>query len=345
MHCNYLAYTALSLYLFLLPINSFQIPILKPSKKSCLTQMKMIEKYPTTIDTTEKEWLHTFELIKRSLFLPVSSDSIMILSNHIDTVHPNSRESQILKLSRQNMLTKLLETDREKYLEIVSELGDRISRPELPNRQEITISATINPSNKKSTKSTTTTKVDGVTATIADCKLQNQTFFDNMFDKLLLNIFRKFVQDEINFVSKQSGILGLLEEGRHFMLSPQGTPENQQRYVRSVLDRLLTPFLPPLYRIVMSGIVPCKENNDPVWLLQLTDIIRSTLPKSLRNEFIPGRQFGPMFYTPYLTSAMTASLIYFLVGPSSINRRKDGKYGGMIVEKCKFLQESGCKGE
>ena len=29
----------------------------------------------------------------------------------------------------------------------------------------------------------------------------------------------------------------------------------------------------------------------------------------------------------------------------SINRRKDGSLGGMVVEKCKFLQESGCKGK
>ena len=29
----------------------------------------------------------------------------------------------------------------------------------------------------------------------------------------------------------------------------------------------------------------------------------------------------------------------------SVNRRKDGSLGGMVVEKCKFLQESGCKGK
>ena len=31
-------------------------------------------------------------------------------------------------------------------------------------------------------------------------------------------------------------------------------------------------------------------------------------------------------------------------GPSRTNRRKDGELGGIVVEKCKFLQESGCKG-
>ena len=33
-----------------------------------------------------------------------------------------------------------------------------------------------------------------------------------------------------------------------------------------------------------------------------------------------------------------------LVGPSRPNRRKDGERGGLVVEKCKFLQESNCKG-
>jgi hypothetical protein len=41
---------------------------------------------------------------------------------------------------------------------------------------------------------------------------------------------------------------------------------------------------------------------------------------------------------------VTPSFLSFLVGKSSINRRKDGKRGGMVVEKCRFLQESGCKG-
>ena len=26
------------------------------------------------------------------------------------------------------------------------------------------------------------------------------------------------------------------------------------------------------------------------------------------------------------------------------NRRRDGALGGLVVDKCKFLQESGCKG-
>eukprot|EP00978_Attheya_sp_CCMP212_P010250 scaffold24666_cov49-Attheya_sp.AAC.2 len=58
----------------------------------------------------------------------------------------------------------------------------------------------------------------------------------------------------------------------------------------------------------------------------------------------PSTQIGPWFYAPWLTSFVTPIFFGFLVGPSRPNSRKDGQAGGLVVEKCKFLQESGCKG-
>ena len=57
-----------------------------------------------------------------------------------------------------------------------------------------------------------------------------------------------------------------------------------------------------------------------------------------------GKQIGPWFYAPWLTTIVTPIFFGFLVGPSRPNRRSDGQRGGLVVEKCKFLQESGCKG-
>jgi len=82
----------------------------------------------------------------------------------------------------------------------------------------------------------------------------------------------------------------------------------------------MTPVLPPIFRIFMSGIVP-----------------------KIGTEW-DGKQIGPWFYAPLLTTIVTPTFFGFLVGPSYINRRKDGQLGGLVVEKCKFLQESGCKG-
>ena len=55
--------------------------------------------------------------------------------------------------------------------------------------------------------------------------------------------------------------------GRHYMLSKEGTETNQHTFVKNTLSGLMTPFLPPFYRIFMSGIVPSSENGDPEWLV------------------------------------------------------------------------------
>jgi hypothetical protein len=104
------------------------------------------------------------------------------------------------------------------------------------------------------------------------------------------------------------------------MLQPGQTAEAQNKMVYDTLGGLMTPVLPPFYRIFMSGIVP-----------------------KLGTEW-DGKQIGPWFYAPFLTSFVTPTFFGFLVGPSYPNRRKDGQLGGLVVEKCKFLQESGCKG-
>ena len=338
-----LSLSILLLSLYILPICSFfHLSSLKLGTRST-SLVKMNEDSSTV--ATEEDWSQTFELIKENLFLPASSQSLDILSKQIEAANPNSREFQILKLSRQNILSKLLEKDRIQYLETVSQFGERIPRSELPNRQEVALSTSFGSTVSTSISTSSSSYITDDSSTIADCKLPNKTYTDSILDKLLLSYFRKCVQDEVKFQSPQRGIRGLLEEGRHYMVSPEGTPENQQRFVRKVLGRIFTPILPPFYRIFMSGIVPCKENNDPGWLVQLTDDIRSSLPESFQKEFTPGKQFGPWFYAPFLTSLITPVFLTFLVGPSAMNRRKDGQLGGMVVDKCKFLQESGCKGK
>lgn len=53
-----------------------------------------------------------------------------------------------------------------------------------------------------------------------------------------------------------------------------------------------------------------------------------------------GKQIGPWPWAPWLTSFVTPTFFGFLVGPSRTNRRIDGSLGGLLVEKCKFLQVS-----
>jgi hypothetical protein len=151
---------------------------------------------------------------------------------------------------------------------------------------------------------------------VQDCQLEDMKYNDSLLDKLLLNIFRNFVTKNTGGVtSPREGILGLVDQGRTFLLQQGQTPEAQHKMVRDTLAGLMTPFLPPFYRIFMAGQIPGTDT-----------------------------QLGPWFYAPFLTSVVTPTFFGFLVGPSYPNRRKDGQLGGLVVEKCKFLQESGCKG-
>ena len=86
-----------------------------------------------------------------------------------------------------------------------------------------------------------------------------------------------------------------------------------QTMVYNCLKWLLTPAMPLIYRPFMSGAIGEKR-------------------------------YGPWFYAPFMTSFVTPPFFSFLVGPSSPNLRRDGQPGGLIVEKCRFLQQSGCNG-
>jgi len=214
-----------------------------------------------------------------------------------------------LELGRYQLLSKLMKKDYDAYVATASFLSpSRIARLELPNIQDVPYNE-IMPS-----KANDDELVD-------DCTLEDMQFNDSLLDKILLKIFRDLVEKNTGGVSSpKEGIDGLLDQARTFMLQPGQTAEAQHKMTRDSLGGLMTPVLPPFYRIFMSGIVP-----------------------KLGTEF-DGKQIGPWFYAPWLTSVVTPPFFGFLVGPSRPNRRKDGERGGLVVEKCKFLQESGCKG-
>ena len=106
----------------------------------------------------------------------------------------------------------------------------------------------------------------------------------------------------------------------------------------------MTPVLPPFYRIFMGGIVPSRERGDPAWLVDGAQRLANALPFNASAWLAPGTQLGPLPYAPLLTSLVSPYAFGFLVGPAKVNRRSDGGLGGLVVEKCKFLQESNCKG-
>ena len=102
--------------------------------------------------------------------------------------------------------------------------------------------------------------------------------------------------------------------------------------------------------VLAAGIVPRHDANDervgadPKWLADGFAWVRGKLPTQAQPYLEPGRQLGPWFYAPTLTAVVAPFAFGFLVGPATLNRRADGALGGLVVEKCKFLQESNCKG-
>ena len=181
-------------------------------------------------------------------------------------------------------------------------------------------------------------------ALVADCALPNVTFAESPLDALLLSLFRRFVAEGTGYDNTREaprGILGLLAQGREYMLRPGVDADAQHEMVRETLRKLVTPALPPFYRWFMGGVVPAPFAA--AWR-------GAGLPGAARDDDAPATladgeaQLGPTPWAPLFTSAVAPLAFGFLVGPARIGLRNDGAFGGLRVEKCKFLQESGCKG-
>jgi hypothetical protein len=288
--------------------------------------------WPTQLVEEAKEIGSCASILFLALFKPdknVGAEDIVKICDSLDEVNTNmdssdlfvSRELSLrrraIEIQRYEWLAKLLKTDYDAYVATASFLSpSRIPRLQLPNVQDVPM--TREASNMPETLPADT---DSGVPLVVDCELDDMVYNDSPLDKALLAIFRKLVtQNTGGVTSETDGILGLLEQGRAYLLQPGQTAEAQHKMVRDTLGGLMTPVLPPFYRIFMTGIVP-KLGTD-----------------------LDGKQFGPWFYAPFLTSFVTPTFFGFLVGPSYPNRRKDGELGGLVVEKCKFLQESGCKG-
>ena len=251
---------------------------------------------------------------------------------------------------RGQLLTELLKSDRAAYLETVGFLN--IPRAELPNRQDVPLRPCDPPPRAAAVPAEAL--VDGLTADglVPDCALDDTPMGENPLEALLLRVTRDIYAGETGVPrTGEGGIRGLLAEMRAYMLSTDGAaPEAQQGVLIRTLRTLMTPALPPFYRIFMGGVVPsydpadARVGADPKWLADAFAAVREKLPEPLAKHLAPGNQLGPWFYAPALTAVVSPYAFGFLVGPATLNRRSDGQIGGLVVEKCKFLQESNCKG-
>ena len=251
---------------------------------------KMTSSSTTTEADFKSQITKTWSLISENIGLDSTRENIENLCIKLDDKSLPQVDKFIYETSRKRLLVNVLKRDRQAYINLSKSFGNRIPRNSLPNLQDI---PPFSNSQLSTGQSTNLMSSSSDVTVINDCSLPNITFTESILDTFLLSLFRKFVQEEIKFKSPKNGILGLLEEGRYYYLSDNGTPDNQHKFVRTVLGRLLTPFLPPFYRIFMAGIVPSMEKNDPIWLVNATNWIREQLPTDIQNKvLIPGKQYG-----------------------------------------------------
>eukprot|EP00908_Phaeocystis_cordata_P001505 Transcript_1161.p1 GENE.Transcript_1161~~Transcript_1161.p1 ORF type:complete len:428 (-),score=197.28 Transcript_1161:149-1432(-) len=252
----------------------------------------------------------------------------------------------LAKTRRSQLLVELLREDRPAYIETASFLN--IPRLELPNLQDV-------PRRDAPAAAAVPDELDyRGEELVADCTLPDLAMGENLLEGALLRVTRDIYAEKTDGVVQRRtdtpGIPGLLDEMKQYMLSSEGRPaEKQQQAILETLLVLMTPVIPPIYRFFMGGIVPSREKGDPAWLVDGVQWVAEKLPFNAKERLLgkglaPGTQLGPLFYAPFLTSVVAPFAFGFLVGPGVVNRRSDGALGGLVVEKCKFLQESNCKG-
>ncbi len=279
---------------------------------------------------------HQSKSVVESVDVTPTSPSMSYLNQYL-TLRRRSHE-----FGRYHLLVKLLRSNYDAYISTAEFLSpSRISRMDLPNVQDVKYVVASDVGRKEVADNEVAVVADNyidpeeVSPLVPDCTLENKSYNTSPLDALLLSIFRKFVSEytQMPLRTDVPGIQGLVAQGRSYMtkelfdVSYSEHANEQHAMVKTVLGRLMTPVLPPFYRVFMSGILPSN-----------------IMPGDNDKNYLGRKQFGPWFYAPYLTSIVTPIFFGFLVGPSHPNRRKDGRRGGLVVEKCKFLQESQCKG-
>lgn len=255
----------------------------------------------------------------------------------------------LMRLRRTQLLVDLLKNDRAAYIDTVSFLP--IPRSELPNREGIPLRDIDRI--QLALRSAPGRAADSEEGDLVpDCDLEKVPVKETFLDRFLLEVMRDLYTEYANIArSPKEGILGLLDEVRALMMSSHGAPPAEQinavvRGLRALLSRW-TPFVPALFRVVMGGIVPkydptdTRPGADPKWLADGVIWAQSKLPSGWLE---PGKRLGPTFFAPSLMALVCTKALSPLMGPATLAFRSDGQLGGLVAERCIFLQESNCKG-
>ena len=235
-----------------------------------------------------------FNLEASPLALAQLTDAIMETDGTSNDSLLASAAEQLKRQRRKQLLTDLLKADRNAYVETVSSFL-RIPRTELPNRQDVparAFDAVDSQSGAAEPLGVVPSAAAGLTSDglVPDCALPDKAMGENALEALLLDVTRGIYSEQTGTSrSQEGGIKGLIDEMRRFMLTETGSsPEVQREKLIRTLRVLMTPYLPPFYRIFMAGIVPKYDENDarvgadPKWLAD--GVQCASLPKIERQN-------------------------------------------------------------
>ncbi|KAL6219582.1 hypothetical protein ACLB2K_007341 [Fragaria x ananassa] len=164
-------------------------------------------------------------------------------------------------------------------------------------------------------------------------------------DKLLLNVFRNKMVQQVGWDSDKPGYDGLIEVANRMMLQNPTNSHAKEAAVR-VLISLFPPFLLELYKLLIAPIQGGKIAALMVGQYFLCHI------------FIPTFNIQWDTHKPYTFSSGSLTNLYrskgdcnqlsMAHGPCTVNSvdLPDGNSwaSGVFVEKCKYLEESKCVG-
>lgn len=299
-----------------------------------LLSTSLVKSFSSSNDVTSS-LQRIFTATKEAFQAPPTALSITTVTDKILSIQDDDTESKVTKALleqvRSYQLNRLLREDYDTYVTTATFLSNKIPREALPNIQEIPHPEC------RDKDSTATIELDYLgRELVADCTVEDVVMGENPIEAAILELTRNIYSEKTGIPrSSSKGIIGLIDEMQSFMLSPHGAdPKVQQERLVQTLYTLMTPVLPPFYRLFMGWKVPSLAAGDPEWLVELGQ----------RLNLEEGKSYGPAPYAPLMTSIVAPFVFGFLVGPSRVNLRRDGSYGGLVVNKCKFLQESNCKG-
>ncbi|XP_004289540.1 PREDICTED: beta-carotene isomerase D27, chloroplastic [Fragaria vesca subsp. vesca] len=144
----------------------------------------------------------------------------------------------------------------------------------------------------------------------AESESQSGSYKGGVVDKLLLNVFRNKMVQQVGWDSDKPGYDGLIEVANRMMLQNPTNSHTKEAAVR-VLISLFPPFLLELYKLLIAP--------------------------------IQGGKIAAL-----MVARVTAISCQWLMGPCTVNSvdLPDGNSwaSGVFVEKCKYLEESKCVG-